>query len=38
MPYGPPANRLLFENEHTRVWEMLLEPGESFSMHSHEYP
>jgi quercetin dioxygenase-like cupin family protein len=29
---------LLFENEHTRVWEMLLQPGESFPMHSHEYP
>ena len=38
MSYGPPANRLLFENEHTRVWEMLLQPGESFPMHSHEYP
>jgi len=38
MAYGPPANRLLFENEHTRVWEMLLQPGESFPMHSHEYP
>ena len=38
MAYGPPANRLLFENEHTRVWEMLLEPGESFPMHSYEYP
>ena len=38
MAYGPPAHRLLFENEHTRVWEMLLEPGESFPMHSHEYP
>jgi hypothetical protein len=38
MPYGPPANRLLFENEQTRVWEMLVQPGESFPMHSHEYP
>ena len=38
MACGPPAHRLLFENEHTRVWEMLLEPGESFPMHSHEYP
>lgn len=38
MPYGPPANRLLFENEHTRVWEMLVAPGESFPMHWHEYP
>ena len=38
MAYAPPANRLLFENEHTRVWEMLVQPGESFPMHSHEYP
>jgi len=38
MPYGPPANRLLLENEHTRVWEMVVQPGESFPMHSHEYP
>ena len=38
MPYGSPANRLLFENEHTRVWEMLLQPDQSFFMHSHEYP
>jgi hypothetical protein len=38
MSYGPPANRLLFENEHTRVWEMIVQPGESFPMHSHEYP
>jgi len=38
MSYGPPAHRLLFENEHTRVWEMLLQPGEVFPLHSHEYP
>jgi len=37
MPYGPPASRLLFENERTRVWEMVVQPGESFPMHSHEY-
>ena len=38
MAYGPPANRLLFENAHTRGWEMVVQPGESFPMHSHEYP
>jgi quercetin dioxygenase-like cupin family protein len=38
MAYGPPANRLLFENAHTRVWEMVVQPGESFPMHSHEHP
>jgi len=34
----PPAHRLLFENECTRVWEMLLEPGETYPLHDHEYP
>ena len=32
------GSRLLFENEHVRVWEMLLEPGESFPLHAHEHP
>ena len=35
---APPAHTLLFENEQVRVWEMLLEPGESFPMHAHEHP
>ena len=34
----PPAHKLLFENECTRVWEMVLEPGESYPLHAHEYP
>ena len=34
----PPANKLLFENERTRVWEMVLEPGEAYPLHDHEYP
>ena len=33
-----PAHRLLFENERTRVWEMVLEPGETYPLHEHEYP
>ncbi|NJN17813.1 MAG: cupin [Oscillochloris sp.] len=38
MCYGPPGTGLLFENERIRVWEVLLEPGESLAMHRHELP
>ncbi len=38
MSEPPPAQRLLFENERVRVWEMTLEPGEAYPMHVHEYP
>ena len=31
------ANRLLFENESVKVWEMLLEPGEASDIHRHDY-
>ncbi len=34
----PPAQRLLFENSRTRVWEMVLEPGETYPLHQHEHP
>jgi quercetin dioxygenase-like cupin family protein len=37
-PGVPPAQRLLLENPRTRVWEMTLEPGEEYPMHSHEHP
>ncbi len=33
---GNVATRLLFENERVKVWEMLLEPGESSDLHRHE--
>jgi mannose-6-phosphate isomerase-like protein (cupin superfamily) len=32
---GQVATRLLFENERVKVWEMLLEPGESSDLHRH---
>ena len=33
---GPIGDRVLFEDEHIRVWEMVLEPGESSPLHHHE--
>jgi quercetin dioxygenase-like cupin family protein len=38
MCFGPPGTSLLFENERTRVWEVLLAPGETLAMHRHELP
>jgi quercetin dioxygenase-like cupin family protein len=32
---GDVATRLLFENERVKVWEMLLEPGDSSARHRH---
>ena len=32
---GDVATTLLFENERVKVWEMLLEPGESSDFHRH---
>ncbi len=29
------GNRVLFENEHIRVWENVLEPGEESAVHRH---
>jgi quercetin dioxygenase-like cupin family protein len=37
-PLGDVANRLLFENELVRVWEMQLAPGERSDRHRHELP
>ena len=31
--YGNVATRLLLENERVKIWEMLLEPGESSDLH-----
>ena len=33
--YGDVATRLLLENERVKIWEMLLEPGESSDLHQH---
>jgi quercetin dioxygenase-like cupin family protein len=35
---GDVANRLLFENELVRVWEMNLAPGERSDRHRHDLP
>ena len=37
-PLGNVANKLLFENETVRVWEMNLAPGESSDRHRHDLP
>jgi quercetin dioxygenase-like cupin family protein len=35
---GDVANRLLFENERVKVWQMDLAPGESSDFHEHTHP
>jgi hypothetical protein len=37
-PLGNVANKLLFENDLVRVWEMTLAPGERSDRHRHEHP
>jgi quercetin dioxygenase-like cupin family protein len=37
-PLGDVANKLLFENELVRVWEMNLSPGERSDRHRHDLP
>ena len=32
-----PIGELLFENEHVRVWENVLEPGEESPLHRHDH-
>jgi hypothetical protein len=34
-PLGDVGTRLLFENTRVKVWEMVLEPGESSDLHHH---
>ena len=34
---GDVATKLLFENEHVKVWEMRLEAGEASDLHRHEF-
>jgi hypothetical protein len=31
------GERLLFENEHVRVWENVIEPGEESPLHRHDH-
>src|SRR5215510_6631841 len=37
-PLGNVANKLLFENDLVRVWEMNLPPGERSDRHRHDHP
>ena len=37
-PLGDVATRLLFENDHVKVWEMTLAPGETSALHRHDRP
>ena len=37
-PLGNVANKLLFENDLVRVWEMNLAPGETSDRHRHDLP
>lgn len=36
--YGPIGTSILYENDVVRVWEVLLEPGETQRMHHHTLP
>jgi 3-(3-hydroxy-phenyl)propionate hydroxylase len=35
---GPIGTSVVFENEHVRVWEVRLAPGETQTWHKHEHP
>ena len=35
MQLGDVGTRFVFENEHVKVWDLVLEPGESSSWHHH---
>ena len=36
-PVGNVANRVLFEDDNVRIWEMTLQPGEASDLHTHEH-
>ena len=36
-PEGDVANVILYEDDHLRIWEMKLEPGEHTDLHHHEH-
>jgi 3-(3-hydroxy-phenyl)propionate hydroxylase len=38
LPLGDIGTSVVFENEHVRVWEVRLEPGESQTWHKHHHP
>ena len=35
---GQVGDRILFENEHIRMWEVRLEPGQTIPFHIHHHP
>jgi hypothetical protein len=35
---GQVGDRILFENEHIRMWEVRLEPGQTIAFHIHYHP
>ena len=35
---GEVGDKILFENEHIRVWEVRLEPGQTIDFHIHYHP
>jgi hypothetical protein len=35
---GEIGHRIVFENEHVRIWEVRLEPGETIDFHIHHHP
>src|ERR671932_243724 len=35
---GPVGQKIVFENEHVRVWEISLEPGQRQPWHRHDNP
>ena len=36
-PLGGVGTQVLFEDDHVRIWEMKLEPGEASDLHHHEH-
>ena len=36
-PVGNVADRILYEDDDVRVWEMKLEPGEATDLHTHDH-
>ena len=35
---GPIGNRVIFENDSVRVWELAVDPGKSKGLHRHDLP
>jgi hypothetical protein len=35
---GEVGHRIVLENEHVRIWEVRLEPGETIDFHIHDHP